>query len=220
MFRAKPLPWGFPRMDTRKALWSVILAPPALVVSYLLLDEPIAVFFRNTFTALVRRDLLATGIPDLLLPIAGLLTLAAWAGYLYLLHKGIHDAHTRFFRLLAVTVPLSTLLKTVLKLAIGRIDTRYWLARPEAPQFHWLAGWDNYGGLPSGHMAVFTVLVLGLCVHDPRRGRVYAAALALLAFALVASDYHFLSDVIAGAWLGLGIHLGVSRLLGPGERPA
>jgi membrane-associated phospholipid phosphatase len=207
-------------MDASKAFWSNVLAPPALVVSYLLLDQPIARFFRNTFQSLVRRDLLGPSLPDLLFPIACVLTLAAWAAYLHLVRKGIHDAHTRFFQLLAITIPLSVLLKTLLKLAIGRITTRYWLFRPAAPEFRWFAGRDTYGGFPSGHMAVFTVLVLGLCVHDPRRRRIYAGALALLAVALVVTGYHFLSDVIAGAWLGLGIHLVVARFLGPGERPA
>ena len=42
-----------------------------------------------------------------------------------------------------------------------------------------------------------------------------AAILSVLALALILTDYHFVSDVIAGAYLGVLVHGGISDRLLP-----
>ncbi len=55
---------------------------------------------------------------------------------------------------------------------------------------------------PSGHAASVCAVVSVLWVMYPRFKRLYVAAVAAIGLALVAGDFHFLSDVIAGGFLG------------------
>ena len=55
-------------------------------------------------------------------------------------------------------------------------------------------------------MAVFTALVIALCRFYPRYRPAFIGFLSVLALALIATDYHFLSDIIGGAYLGWMVH--------------
>jgi hypothetical protein len=102
-----------------------------------------------------RLSVFSANIPNFLFSIVCLITIIAWTAYFYLTHKGIYNTHTRFFQLVAITIPLTYFLKSTLKHAIGRIDTRFWLRHPGFKEFHWFHGGGNYTSFPSGHMAVF-----------------------------------------------------------------
>lgn len=65
----------------------------------------------------------------------------------------------------------------------------------------------GYGSFPSGHMTAICALVSVLWICLPRLRPLYAACAVLLGFILVAGDYHFLSDVIAGSFLGTSVGL-------------
>jgi membrane-associated phospholipid phosphatase len=113
----------------------------------------------------------------------------------------LYDTHTRFFQLVAITIPLTYFLKSTLKHSVDRIDTRFWLRHPGFKEFHWFHGGGNYTSFPSGHMAVFMALVIALWRFYPRHH-------------LIMTNYHFISDVIAGAYLGFLVnyftHLGLT----------
>jgi len=108
----------------------------------------------------------------------------------------------RFLQIAATTIPCSFLLKSALKYCFGRTTTRNWLANHVPLQFHWFHPIDG-GGFPSGHMAVFTALGAAVWFSYPQYRRMVIIFLALLGTALILTDYHFLSDVIAGAYLGI-----------------
>jgi membrane-associated phospholipid phosphatase len=59
-----------------------------------------------------------------------------------------------------------------------------------------------YESFPSGHMASVCALVIVLWMYYPRLWPVYAVCAGGLAGALILGNYHFLSDVIAGAFVG------------------
>ena len=61
---------------------------------------------------------------------------------------------------------------------------------------------DAFGSFPSGHTDQATAILSILWVFYPRWRSVYAGALFLLAFALILGEWHFLSDVIAGGFIG------------------
>ena len=68
-------------------------------------------------------------------------------------------------------------------------------------------------------MAVFTALIIALWRFYPRYRPAYAGFLSVLALALIVTDYHFLSDVIAGAYLGLIVHFCTLRGLSLMQNP-
>jgi membrane-associated phospholipid phosphatase len=58
------------------------------------------------------------------------------------------------------------------------------------------------GSFPSGHMTVFAALGIAVLLYYPKYRKPVIIFLVLLGIALIGTDYHFLSDVIGGAYLG------------------
>lgn len=201
-------------MNMKKISISFLLVVLLVLCSYFYLDARTALFVNRAWMSHARLAVFSSNIPDFLFPIVCLITGIAWTAYLYLTHKGIYDTHTRFFQLVAITIPLTFFLKSTLKHAVGRIDTRFWLRHPGFKEFHWFHGGGNYNSFPSGHMAVFMALVIALWRFYPRYHSAYFGFLLALALALIMTDYHFISDVIAGAYLGFLVnyfsHLGLT----------
>jgi len=149
-------------------------------------------------------------IPDLLLQLVCIASVAMWISYYYLIRKNGPNIHTQFLKLAATAVPLAYLLKTLLQTSFGRINTRVWLQKGSPTDIGWFTGLENNGGFPSGHMTVFTAFFMAVWFYYPAYRRLSAFALAALAMALILTNYHFLSDVIAGFYTGLLVTM-VSR---------
>jgi membrane-associated phospholipid phosphatase len=71
--------------------------------------------------------------------------------------------------------------------------------------FYPFRGGPQYASFPSGHAA--SVFVLGVIFWSayPRYRLVYGAGAATISTMLIVGDFHFVSDVIAGALLGVGV---------------
>ncbi len=190
----------------KKLIFSLLLAV-ALVGSYYFLDTKIALFVKKASMSHTRLAILSANIPDFLWPFVCFLTCAAWIVYFSLLYKRVYNTHTRFFLLVAVTIPATFLLESYLKHVVGRINTRFWLHHPTFKEFRWFHGGGNYSSFPSGHMAVFAALLYALWKFYPRQRAAYVVFIAGLAMALIVTNYHFLSDIIAGFYVGCLIHL-------------
>jgi membrane-associated phospholipid phosphatase len=196
-------------MNLKKIIWIFLLAVLLIAGSFYFLDKDIALFVKATWLSPKRLSFSSANIPDVLTPLVCAVTAISWGAYFYLAHKRVHNTQTQFFLLVACAVPVAFILKSILKYVVGRINARFWVAHPGFKDFHWFHGSGCYTGFPSGHMAVFTVLALALWSFYPRYRFAYAGFLLMLATALIATDYHFLSDVIAGTFLGLAVHVSV-----------
>ncbi|HEX9022999.1 MAG TPA: phosphatase PAP2 family protein [Geobacteraceae bacterium] len=146
---------------------------------------------------------LASEIPDTLLLMVCAITAVAGVCYITRKNKGVYDRNTMFFHLVMYAAPASFVVKSLLKYVFGRVTTREWLIKPHLYGFHWFHGGDVFGGFPSGHMVVFTAMAAALWRYYPRYRPACAGFLLVLALALIVTNYHFLSDVIAGAYLGV-----------------
>lgn len=193
-------------MNLQKYSGKSILAGLLIGCSYFFLDRAIALYVKKALISTARFSFFSMEIPDILFPLVCAIAGIAWAAFYYHALKGNYNKHAWFFLLIACAVPLAFFLKSALKLAIGRINTRFWLYHPHAREFHWFHGVGHYSGFPSGHMAVFSVLGIALWKFYPRCRPLYGGFLSVLALALIATDYHFLSDIIAGAYLGLLVY--------------
>ena len=142
-------------------------------------------------------------IPDLLLLLVCISTATMWTIYFFLVKRGVDNEQTRFLRLAATAVPVAYVLKSFLQFAFGRINTRAWLLVSGPIDFRLFQGTGERGGFPSGHMTVFTAFFAAVWCWYPRYRPLSASLLLTLGVALIATDYHFLSDVIAGAYAGL-----------------
>jgi len=176
-----------------------------VVVSYLWLDRPIARFVHAQFQDI---DLFSklTHIPDAIAPIA-LLVLAA-AALAALTGRSLSKFPTVLL-LSGVSLAVAVIIKDQLKLVFGRTWPETWVRnnpsfiRDGVYGFFPFHGGPGYSAFPSGHAtAICTVMtVLWLCY--PRYRALYALAMAAVAIGLVGADFHFLSDVIAGGFLGI-----------------
>lgn len=200
-------------------LWtgSFLLLVPLLILCVLYVDVPVGLFVKHHLYANVKWSRLTTDLPDLLLLVVVLVTFAALSTYLVRTKKGIYDALTDWARLITWTAPASYLAKSVLKFIFGRVNTRNWTHNPDLYSFHWLSGGDGFEGFPSGHMVVMVTLFAALCRFFPRCRALSIVTLSLLGLALIATNYHFVSDVIAGAYVGIAVEALLFRML-HGER--
>ena len=185
----------------------------AIVVCNYLIDAQAALIIQRVLYG-NRYWVEATGnIPDLLLPAVSCIALSGWMIYLIRKRSGIHDALTDLALVVSWSVPASYICKTILKFVFGRVNTRQWLLDPSLYGFHWFHGAGFFNGFPSGHMVVFTTFAAALWRIYPRYRGLYAGVLLLLGVALIATNYHFVSDVVAGAVVGIMVEAAVVNLL-------
>jgi membrane-associated phospholipid phosphatase len=191
----------------------LLLLTPLVVLCVRYLDIPLADLVRHRLFASVQWSGMTSNLPDLLLQGVLAATCAALVLYQVRSRMGIDDPITRLSQLVAWTAPASYLVKSVLKFAFGRVNTRIWLEQPGLYGFHWFQGAQGCEGFPSGHMVVSVTLLAALCRYYPKFRPWCLLLGVLLGVALIATGYHFLSDVIAGAYLGVVIEAVVFGLL-------
>lgn len=195
-----------------RIFFSALVALILVVLSMRLLDLPLASWTAGSLrTYGLGEDNIQ--VPDFLLVSVAIMTVLSWLVYFHLRRRHIHDRLSIFCRIAGTVLPLSFALKTFLKWLFGRNETRAWLSDRSRVDFHWFAGTDGFQGFPSGHMLVYTSLFLALWHFYPRYRLLYGLAWFCLGVALIATQYHFLSDVIAGAYIGALVFFGARRAL-------
>jgi membrane-associated phospholipid phosphatase len=188
----------------RRSLIALAMSVLVIIVCYNFVDRPVAFFVQNHRIARFDEFRWLTEPPPLVqgwspLVIAALLFYRAWKPW-------------RLWQYSLFVACLSLIVADQLRQSLGDACGRYWpetwqdsnpsLIGTGAYGFHPFETGDDTGSFPSGHaariLAFFTVLWLTL-----PRGRIAYALMALpMLVALVAMNYHFVSDVVAGSVLG------------------
>jgi membrane-associated phospholipid phosphatase len=190
----------------RWLLW-LLLTAAAVTICFLWIDRPLALLVhsynthRETFENL-------THIPDPLAPAAaiafvvcGLLALAGWAA-----SKCVSTA-----ALCSIGLIVSAAVKSELKFVFGRTWPETWVRNNPSfihdgvYGFNFFHGGLGYASFPSGHMAVTCGVISVLWILYPKFRLLYAAVVLAVAVGLIGADYHFLSDVIAGGFVGTSV---------------
>ena len=131
---------------------------------------------------------------------------------------------------LCIAVLVATVLKEELKFLFGRTWPETWVANNPSwihdgvYRFEPLHGGRGWAAMPSGHMTIITAPCTVLWLLAPRIWRwLWAALILAVAVGLIASDYHFVGDMIAGTFLGWACGIGAvvltRRLITPPEAP-
>jgi membrane-associated phospholipid phosphatase len=187
-------------------LAALVLTAFAVAISYLRLDRPLALFAHSL--PMVHKHALfepLTHIPDPLIPAAGIafigLGLYALAG----------RALARFGRTIVIcsfSLTMGQAIKDELKWVFGRTWPETWIdnnpsfIHDRVYGFNWFHGGGGYESFPSGHMTATCALISVLWICYPRFRLLYALAVLAVAVGLIGADFHFLSDVIAGGFIG------------------
>lgn len=189
--------------------WGASLAGTAAAgtAAYLWLDRPLAQFayayhaYQGSFAKL-------TYIPEPLAPLACIVFFAVGLWVLSgrpLSHAGIVSA------LSSISVLVTEITKSQLKYVFGRtwpetfVQNNPSFIRDGAYGFNFFHGGGGYASFPSGHTAAICALVSVLWIMLPKGRPLYVLVVAAVVVGLIGADYHFLSDMIAGGFLGTSI---------------
>jgi membrane-associated phospholipid phosphatase len=154
----------------------------------------------------------AEAIGPLALLVLVLLALAATAGW-----RLNARAHTVLALCLSVVVTLE--LTHDIKILFGRTWPESWLGdnpswiRDGVFEFSLLHGGQGWNSFPSGHTSVITTAATLLWLIWPELRILWAAIVAMVVTGLVGGNYHFVSDIIGGLYLGVAIGLGSAGIM-------
>lgn len=187
------------RMNIVRPWLIAALAVSSLVlVSVYFVDRPLAQAMAqfDFFQALLARA--PVGFPLMKL-LAGV---AVLVGASYLAAGKAMPKWVEAGMLVGVALVLSLCLtEFVLKPVFGRMHPFDYLQSGQYG-FYWFHTGDMFGSFPSGHTDQATSIVSVLWVFYPRGRWFYLGFLTLLASALMIGEWHFLSDIIAGGFIG------------------
>jgi membrane-associated phospholipid phosphatase len=185
-------------------LLALLLTAMAVVVCYLWIDRPLALFV-HTFRA--HRETFArfTNLPDPLIPLA---TIAFVALGLWVLAGRPLAKPAEAGVLCSISLIVTETTKSSLKLVFGRLWPDTWVQNNPsfihdgAYGFNFFHGGPGYASFPSGHTAATCALISVLWLLFPKLRPLYALVVLAVAVGLIGANYHFLSDVIAGGFVG------------------
>jgi membrane-associated phospholipid phosphatase len=111
----------------------------------------------------------------------------------------------------SVSVFSAWVIKNQLKIVFGRTWPETWvqgnpsLIRDGAYGFNLFHKGDWYEAFPSGHTAAICAAMTVLWICYPRWRPVYALAIAMVVIGLIGANFHFVSDIIAGGFIGVSV---------------
>jgi len=190
----------------RRVLW-VAAFVLAEIVAIVWLDRPIADFFHKDGGALQpffeAVQYFGLGYPYLVLS-ALAFALLRWGGQLRGLRPRAAALRARAYipGFILIAVGGSGLLADLLKIGLGRTRPKLLFA-DGIYDFTWFGLRADHWSFPSGHAATAAALMTALWCLWPRPLWLYVAGAVLVAASRVITGQHFLSDVVAGAAIGV-----------------
>jgi membrane-associated phospholipid phosphatase len=182
----------------------LLVSALAILACYVFIDRPVALFVSaHKFASHAALKWLTEAPP----------IVQAWSPALIALLL-VRRAFGPFRRweVAALTACLSMLVADQFREGLGYVFGRYWpetwidnnpsFIKDGAYGFHPFHSGSAYGSFPSGHMARTLGFVAVLWIAYPRWRWACAAASAAIAAGLLGMNYHFVSDVIAGSFVG------------------
>jgi membrane-associated phospholipid phosphatase len=178
-----------------------------VLIAYLWLDRPISLFVHDTFHHRSHEISVAlTQLPDPLIGIANIIFVVI--GLLALFGRAL-SKHERAAFISSMSVIFAASIKNQLKFLLGRTWPETWIKNnpsfihDRVYGFNFMHGGAGYESFPSGHMAVTCAVISVLWIYYPQLRWAYVIVGLAVALGLIGADFHFLSDVIAGSFIGI-----------------
>jgi membrane-associated phospholipid phosphatase len=179
----------------------------AVAIAFLWIDRPLSLWVHanlrhpnnHTFEQL-------THIPDPLLPLAVMAFVAL--GLWVLAGRPLSRLQAVLF-LCSMSLVFAETTKNQLKFIFGRTWPETWIQdnpsfiRDGAYGFNFMHTGPGYQSFPSGHTAAICAVASIIWIWYPRMRILCAFAVLAITAGLIGADYHFLSDTIAGGFVGI-----------------
>jgi len=185
-------------------LASLVAIVAATTISYQWLDRPISLFAHGR---LIQNETYSelTHIPDPFIPIAVVVFVAI--GLWILANRPLPKFVTTML-LSSISVILAEAIKDQLKFVFGRTWPDTWVQNnpsfihDNVYGFNFFHGGPGYMSFPSGHLSLTCAIISVFWIAYPKFRPFYAAIVLAVVVGLVGANYHFLSDIIAGGFVG------------------
>lgn len=177
----------------------------AVTASYLWIDRP-AAYFAHDHLAQVAIFREVTHVPGILFACAAVVFVVFGIGAL--LRANFQRWQVVLF-LSGLSLVVAETVKEQLKFVFGRTWPDTWinnnpsLIHDGAFGFNPFHSGVGYTSFPSGHTTAICAVMSVLWICYPKFRALYALAILAVAAALIGANYHFVSDVIAGGFLGI-----------------
>ena len=197
------------RLSAPLRYWCVGLAVTAagVIASYLWLDEPIASFVhRNVTNRTIFVWLHQLPLAFLLLS----LLVFVWCGFWALTNRSFSRVQSVGLAC-SISFVTANFITNQLKYAFGRTWPETWIQNnPSLIQsgvfgFNPFHGGPGFASFPSGHAAVLCAVITVLWWTYPNLRPIYAVCVAAVAIGLIGANYHFLSDIFGGVFVGVSV---------------
>jgi membrane-associated phospholipid phosphatase len=123
---------------------------------------------------------------------------------------------------IAIAILVAIALKEQLKVLLGRTWPETWTNNNPSyikngvygffPLKGLGSGGRGYHSFPSGHMTAITVAAVSIGLNWPRLMWLAPVPMVIVAVGMIGANYHWVSDLIAGAALGTAVALAAHRL--------
>jgi len=177
------------------------------IVCYFWLDQPIALFLhrnvadKTVFVWLQRLPVTFPLLSSLIL---------AWCGLWTLMDRSFSRVQS-----VALTCSISfistSLINSQLKYAFGRTWPNTWIENNASLIQNGVFGFNPFHGgpgfasFPSGHAAAICSVMTVLWWSYPSWRLIYVACVAVVTVGLIGANYHFLSDILSGMFVGISV---------------
>jgi membrane-associated phospholipid phosphatase len=199
----------------KKIIILTIVTSLLIVCSYFYADKSIVYFFYSLGTRKYHWLYMVQQLPELLLMISALLLITAFI----LKNRNVQQRLRQFLFLVPVSIWIAAFVKSLLKYVCGR----YWpetfennnpsLLHDGMYGFHPFHAGVSYSSFPSGHAATIFAFATCIWIIYTRLRWVSVLVSLSVSLALLVLYYHFLSDLIAGAYIGILAGIFVNKLL-------
>jgi membrane-associated phospholipid phosphatase len=208
----------------RVKIWGIAfgLMILAVAICYVAVDRPLVLFVHERLTPFNPFFVLLTRIPEPFPVIATLIVVGL--GLRSLTGRRLAKPHAVAL-LWSLSLLVTTAINRQLKFALGRTWPETWVnnnpsfIRDGAYGFNPFHGGAGFEAFPSGHMAAICVAAVVLWFCYSRLRAVYGLLVVTVAIGLIGTNYHFLSDVIAGGFVGVSIGYFAIALWEAGGQP-
>lgn len=184
-----------PSLELKYFIGLSLVTAALFLCAYALLDQPLARFFYDADPTLRRVFAFITRFGDstiYLVPLGIAIVWSLWTRRALLAWR---------MGYMFAAIAISGLIADIAKPVFGRARPRL-LLQDQIFGFSWHGAHSIYWSFPSGHAVTIVAFAASLYALYPPLWPVYATAALLVAASRVIIGAHYLSDVIAGAYLG------------------